>query len=117
MKKNILVILVMITALGCLSSGTFPHSTDTRVDLTKKNFTIVRANAVGYSRGFYFLGFIPIVSPSYANAMTDLYQKANISEGKAQALIHVSQERSTLYLILFSIPRLTVRADVIEFYE
>jgi hypothetical protein len=118
MKNSILVfVFLLVTVIGCSSSGIFPHATSTQVDLTKKNYQIVKANAIGESIGFKLLGIIPIVPPTYTNAMTDLYEKAGITEGKAQALVNVTQERSSLYLILFSIPKLTVRADIIEFYE
>jgi hypothetical protein len=116
MKKGILIFL-LLTVTGCASRGFFPHSTGTQVDLSKNNYKIVKANAIGVSRGFNFLGIIPIVPPTYTRAMSDLYSKASITEGSAQALINVTQERSTLYLILFSIPELTVRADVIEFHD
>jgi hypothetical protein len=121
MTKKFLPLLICMVAVsffaGCASVGTFPHSTGTSVDLTKSNFRIIKSNAIGEDSGFSVLGIIPLVSPTYTNAMSALYSKAGVSEGKAQALINVSQERSTLYLILFSIPKLTVRADVIEFLD
>lgn len=111
-----LLALLMIST-GCSRVGTFPHSSGTEVDLTKKNFRVVKANAVGSSSGFALLGIIPFAQPSYTSAMSDLYDDAGIEEGTAQALVNVTQERSSLYLILFSIPRLTVRADIIEFVD
>jgi hypothetical protein len=104
--------------VGCATGmGMFPHSTATSVDLTKKNFRIVKANVIGEDSGFNLLGFIPLVSPKYTDAMADLYSKGNISKGKAQALVNVTQERSSIYLILFSIPKLSISADVIEFLD
>ena len=38
-----------------------------------------------------------------------------MKEGSAQAFVNVNQETSTLYLLVFSLPTLTVRADVLEF--
>jgi len=104
-------------AVGCTSTGTFPQTSGTQVDLSKKNFHIVKANAIGKSSGFELFGFIPFAQPTYSEAMSDLYEKAGVTEGKAQTLTNVTQERSSLYLLLFSIPTLTVRADVIEFTE
>lgn len=118
MKMNCFIpVLTFLFIMGCVSSGTFPHSTTTSVDLSKKNYRIVKMNAFGESMGFKFLGIIPLISPKYRNAMVDLYSNSGISEGKAHALTNVIQERSSVYLILFSLPKLTVRADVIEFLD
>jgi hypothetical protein len=87
------------------------------VDLSRKNYAIVKANAIGESSGFSLLGIIPFAAPKYTDAMSDLCSKAVMSEGKAHALVNVVQERSSIYLILFSIPKLTVRADIIEFLD
>lgn len=110
-------LLVMLLAVGCTSTGTFPQTSATQVNLSSKNFHIVKANAMGSSSGFELFGFIPFAQPTYSSAMSDLYKDAGVTEGKAQTLTNVSQERSSLYLLLFSIPTLTVRADVIEFTE
>jgi len=110
-------LLVVFLIAGCTSTGTFPQTSGTQVDLSRKNFRVVKANATGSSSGFKLLGFIPFSAPTYTQAMSHLYQKAGVTEGKAQTLTNVTQERSSLYLILFSIPKLTIRADVIEFTE
>ena len=102
---------------GCASVGTFPNTSGTSVDLTKKNYRVVKANASGESTGFALLGIIPIVSPSYTDAMSNLSAHGGIQEGKAQALVNVTQDHSVIYLILFSIPKLTVRADIVEFLD
>jgi hypothetical protein len=112
------IIIICAFVVGCSTArGTFPSSSGTQVDLSKKNYRVVRANAVGESSGFRLLGIIPFASPRYTRAMTDLYSKIGMTEGKAHALVNVVQERSNLYLVLFSIPKLTVRADVIEFLD
>lgn len=120
-RRGVLVasvcLLVVFLAAGCTSTGTFPQTSGTQVDLSRKNFRVVKANAIGTSSGFKLLGFIPFAAPTYSEAMSNLYQKAGVTEGKAQTLTNVTQERSSLYLVLFSIPKLTIRADVIEFTE
>jgi hypothetical protein len=88
MKKGILIFL-LLTVTGCTSRGVFPHSTGTQVDLSRNNYKLVKVNAIGVSRGFYLLGIIPIVPPTYTRAMSDLYSQAGITEGSAQALINV----------------------------
>lgn len=118
MKRNCFITsLMFLFLMGCTSVGTFSHTTRTTVDLSKRNYHIVKPNAIGKSTGFKFLGIIPIVSPRYTKAMTNLYSKAGVAEGRAMALANVVEERSSIYLILFSLPKLTIRADVIEFVE
>jgi hypothetical protein len=39
------------------------------------------------------------------------------SHDRAIALTNVAEERGTTYLVLFSLPRIEVRADIIEFIE
>jgi len=111
------VCLLAVFLAGCTSTGTFPQTSGTQVDLSRKNFRVVKANAMGTSSGFNLFCFIPFSAPTYTEAMSNLYKKAGVTEGKAQTLTNVTQERSNLYLLLFSIPKLTVRADVIEFTE
>lgn len=103
---------------GCATrTGTFPHSSETRVDLSKKNYRVVRANAVGESTGFGLLWFIPIVPPRYTDAMSKLYAMSNVTEGSAYALANVTQERADAHFIIFFLPKLIVRGDFIEFME
>lgn len=109
--------LLIFSSWGCTSSGSFPSTSATKVDLSRNNYRVVKANAVGESSGFKLFMFIPVVPTRYSEAMSDLHKEAGVVEGKAQALVNVTQEESSLYLLLFSIPKLTVRADVIEFTE
>jgi hypothetical protein len=89
--------------------------TTTTVNLSRKNFKIVKANAFGSSVGFSFLGIFSLKSPSYEEALTQLYRSADVSEGKSQALVNVMHEQTSTYFILFALPKITVCADVIEF--
>ena len=114
---SIICLVLIAVSSGCTSSGTFPHESSTRVDLSRGNYRVVKANAVGSSSGFKLFMFIPIVSPKYNKAMWRLQKKAGVAEGTAQAIVNVSQERGSIYLLLFSIPKITVRADIIEFTD
>jgi hypothetical protein len=98
------------------SSGSQILATTT-VNLSRKNFKIVKANALGHSVGFSFLGIFSLKSPGYEEAFTYLYQSANVSNGKSQALINVMHEQTSTYFILFALHKITVRADVIEFID
>ena len=72
---------------------------------------------MGKSEGFSFLGLIPLKSPTYTEAIARLYQSAPVTEGKAQALVNTVYEHTSSYFILFSLTKVTVRADLIEFTE
>jgi hypothetical protein len=101
---------------SCSSTGSLPQSTGTAVSLQGNNYKVVKAGAKGESNGFYLLGIIPIVSPNYADAKADLYYTSGeLMEGRSIALANQTEDRSTLYLILFSVPRITITADIIEF--
>jgi hypothetical protein len=101
---------------GCASQGEFRQSSGTQVSLAGDNYKVVKAGAKGQSSGFYFLGFIPIVSPNMADAKQSLYESVGEPlTGRSVALSNETEDRSALYLILFSIPRYTITADVVEF--
>jgi hypothetical protein len=129
MKRLFPILLLYALFAGCAAvpllplaspflSGQQPQvATTTSVQLATKNYKIVKTNVVGTSSGFSLLGFISLMSPDYAEAMAQLYQAGGITEGKAQAIVNVMQQNSSTYFILFGIPRITVRADVVEFTE
>jgi len=129
MKKNYLAILqaglvtaaagLMLTLTGCSSSHVeMGQSTTTSVALNGKNYKLIQPGAKGVSHGFRLLGILPFASPHYADAKQDLF--ASVTEplkGRAVALSNEMEDKSTLYLILFSVPKLTITADVIEFTD
>ena len=111
---------VSLTA-GCASSrveNKMP-STETQVSLSHGNYKMIKAGAVGRSYGFRFLlGIIPIAAPNTAAARSDLYR--NVGQpvnGKSVALVNVSEDRSTTWLLLFSVPKLVITGDVVEFEQ
>jgi hypothetical protein len=101
---------------GCGPTPLPAPAAGTQVDLNRGNYRVIRSNVTGESWGVSLLGFIPIVSPSSTAAMTALYENAGgLESGKPQALVNVVQETNQLYLVVVSLPRLMVRADIIEF--
>ena len=103
---------------GCSSEGEFRQSTGTSVALAGNNYKIIKTGATGHSSGFRLLGIIPIVSPTHSGAKASLYQAIGIPlTGRSVALANETEDRSSLYVILFSIPRITVTADVVEFID
>ena len=89
------------------------HST--QVQLVGNNYRVLQTNVVAKSGGFKLLGFITIKSPSYVKAVSRLYAKAQVEEGQAQAFANVVYETGGMNLILFSLPKIRVRADLVEF--
>lgn len=126
--RNLLVLLLLLTLLsaGCalplpgispsVSGG---HQQDlktiTTVELAGNNYRLVRTNVIGTDWGISFLGLIPIVSPDYTKAIAKLYKNGAVSEGRPLALVNVLQQHTAPFFLLFSIPRITFRADVIEY--
>ena len=103
---------------GCSSEGEFRQSTGTSVALAGNNYKIIKTGATGRSSGFRFLGILPITSPTHSGAKASLYESLGIPlTGRSVALANATEDRSSLYLILFSIPRITVTADVVEFID
>ncbi len=111
-----------LPALPALS-GLIPPSenpqiqTTTSVNLSKKNFKLIKANVSGQSVGFSLLGIFTLKSAEYEEAITQLYRSAGFSEGKPQVLANVMHQQTSTYFILFSLPKITVRADIIEFTD
>jgi hypothetical protein len=100
---------------GHAPAGDLDIHTQTTVRLDDANFVTVRTNVVGSSKGFKILGFITIYPATFDKAMGRLYANAQAEEGRPQTLAHLAVEHSAVYVILFSIPKVTTRADLIEF--
>jgi hypothetical protein len=100
---------------GHAPNGDLGIHTQTTVRLEDANFVTVRTNVVGTSKGFQLLGFITLYPATMDKAMDRLYANANAEEGRPQTLAHLMVEHSAVYVILFSIPKVTTRADLIEF--
>ena len=113
-----LSVALMLSA-GCSSTRVENNasSTETQIDLNHANYKMIKAGAEGRSYGFrLFLGIIPITAPNTAAARADLYSSVGESvNGKSVALINVTEDRSTTWLLLFSVPKLVITGDVVEF--
>jgi hypothetical protein len=134
MEKFIALLGIALLTGGCAAIATAPlsnlfssHSSSggggsgleihqqTQVTLAEANYVIVKTNVVGKSSGFALLGFITVKPAQFQKAAGELYAKAEIQSGRPQTLGNVVMEKTSAYWILFSIPRVTVRADVLEF--
>lgn len=110
--------MVLLSACSNYRDGKMLQSTATSVVLQTNNYKTVRAGATGVSHGFSLFGFLPIVSPNYAAAKADLYKDLGGDVvGKSIALANQTEDRSSLWLILFSVPKIMITADVIEFTD
>ena len=87
----------------------------TSVNLARNNFTLVKTNVWGQSRGFSLLGFITIYPATLTKAMDRMYGAAAMQPGKPQTVAHLVVEQSSSYWILFAIPKIEARADIVEF--
>jgi hypothetical protein len=113
-----LCVSILTLLVGCANVGQMSGQTGTIVSLEGKNYKLVKAGAMGRSSGFRLLGIIPITEPNYAGAKASLYKSVDQPLiGRAIALANQTKDETTLYLILFSIPRVTITADVIEFVD
>jgi hypothetical protein len=120
LSKIMTAFVAALLLAGCASNHLqIPgETTGTNVSLSRNNYKLIKAGATGDSCGFNLLGIIPLASPSYATAKANLYKSVNEPlTGKAIALANQMEERHGPYLILFSIPTLTLTADVIEFTD
>ena len=117
-KLYVVSLFAVFLITGCASWGQMNQSTGTQVQLNSNNYKVIKAGAKGESRGFNFLCLIPFASPNFADAKANLYQNIGQKlEGKSVALANLTEDRSFMCLILFSIPKVTITADIVEFLD
>ncbi len=102
---------------GLREASPFHLHDETSVQLSKDNFAVVKANVSGRCQGFKLLGFITIVPAPVSKAMDRIYAAAALAPGRPQALVNVMIERTSGYFVLFSLPKVEVRANLVEFRE
>jgi hypothetical protein len=114
---KIFFIITFISIYGCAPTvGNMPQSTGASVGLSGNNFKIIKVGAKGESKGFSLLGLIPLVSPTWEEAKVNLYKSIGQKvEGRSIGLTNQTEDRNIIYLILFSLPKITITADVVEF--
>ena len=87
----------------------------TSVNLAQGNFELIKTNVVGQSKGFSLLGFITLYPATLTKAINRMYAAAEMRTGQPQTVAHLIVEHSSSYWILFGIPKVEVRADIVEF--
>lgn len=101
--------------LGSPNSSALQIYNTTEARLQERNFIVIKTNLIGESKGFSLLGILPIVPAKFTKAMSRLYLQAEMQPGRPQTIVNLIMEQESTYLILFSIPRTSIRADLIEF--
>ncbi len=129
------VVLTML--VGCASTGRFSSTNLTNVELSKSNFHVIATNVYGEASAEYLLGFsvaqggemqtialIPLGGDRllYKVALENLWRNFEQTygkvEGRSLALVNVRfDSEAQNVLIFYTRPKISVRADVIEFVE
>ncbi len=129
MYRGLILVLLALLMSGCAALAPVsaligsPHGSapplqvheETKVDLARGNFALLKTNVWGQSKGFSLLGFITIYPPTLVKAMNRMYAAARMQPGQPQTVAHLIIEQTSSYYILFGIPKIEVRADIVEF--
>lgn len=135
-KGAALLIVPLVLLGGCASSGVFPTAHRTEVGLDGPHFEVVATNVEGEASAAYLFGVsaafltemqtvalfrIEGSGRLYAEAIADLWSNFEAQNGPATgrslALVNVRYDSEATNLIVYTRPRIIVRADVVEFQE
>ncbi|MCX6121476.1 MAG: hypothetical protein NTX44_07635 [Ignavibacteriales bacterium] len=127
---------ISVLISGCSAGGAFMASNVTDVQLQKSNFKIVARNISGEAQAGYLIGgtfSMGMVSNTFAlvrvsgsgmlykEALENLWKSYETAygpvEGKRLALINVRYDSDALNLIVYTQPKITIRADIVEFTD
>ena len=127
---------LIIVAAGCSSSGQFPAANLTNVELSAQNYRIVATNVSGEAESGYLIGFsfgngssqstLALVRVDgtgllYKEAVENLWanfeEEHGSPEGRRLALVNVRYDTDNLNLLVYTKPRVSIRADIVEFIE
>lgn len=107
----------MSSLITPLTSGAPPLQVheQTSVKLAEGDFVLIKTNVWGRSKGFSLLGLITIYPATLTKAMTRMYAAAQMRPGRPQTIAHLIIEQTSSYYVLFGIPKVDARADIVEF--
>jgi hypothetical protein len=133
---TVLAISLVLAFTGCSTGGMFTAGNVTDVQLQKNNFKIVAQGVTGEATaGYVFGGSFTMgmatntvallrVSGSgmlYKEALENLWKNFEAThgsiEGKHVALANVRYDAEALNLFVYTQPKITIRADVVEFTD
>jgi len=129
--------VILTTLVGCASTGRFSSTNLTNVELSKNNFRVIATNVYGEASADYLFGFsfarggetqtialIPLGDDRmlYKIALENLWrnfeQTHGVIEGRSLALVNVRFDSDALnVLLIYTRPKISIRADIIEFVE
>ncbi len=132
MKKTTLALIAVAASLtSCTTSNIHQSLAQPEIKLSEGNYQVVATQISGSSTGLHLASFVPtsvraalqggplggfpVKAASESAAIDELYQNAGIQRGRATAFVNMRTEVSGLNCILFSLPKITVKADLIEF--
>lgn len=117
----LLTVACVVITTGCAvrERGSLRNEAVSLSELHKRNYQVVKSNVRGDSYGFTFLIF-PIVEPQLAEAKQEMYRHVEAGgtklEGRPIFLANTTEEWGLYFtLLLFSISRVTLTADFMEF--
>lgn len=133
--KTIFAAVALLAVLtGCVSSGLLMSSHTTQVQLHEANYKVVATSVNGQASASYLFGaslgigmyaqayaLIPLDKERalYKLAIEDLWKnfetKYGKTEGRSLALVNVRYDSEALNALVYTRPKLTVIADVVEF--
>ena len=136
-KRFILTCLlaIVVASTSCTTSGLFFSTHLTNVELSESNYKIVAKNVKGEAQAEYIIGITGAFRGElqtlavarvggeemlYQQAMENLWKNfendySQVVEGRKLALVNVRYDSDAINLILYTRPKISIRADVIEF--
>lgn len=137
MKLSLYVSLLALLPLctGCMSSGVLQSANLTNVQLSEENYQVVATNVTGEAEAAYLLGFSGSVGQEirtialvrlegsgmlYREAIEELWANFEAEHGEADgrslALVNLRYDADAWNILgVYTKPRISVRADVVEF--
>ena len=131
------VVLSALWLTGCATSGMFNSGNLTNVELSERNYEVVATNVTGEAEAGYILGFSGaargemhtfalirvegdgfLYQEALANLWTSFEADFGPSEGRSLALANVRYDFDALNVLgLYTKPKVSIRADIIEFVD
>jgi hypothetical protein len=136
MGRRVAFVLFLAAFSGCAQTGMFASGNLTQVQLGQPNYKVVATDVAGSATAGYLLGVsapmgvtnhtlalarIQGTGQLYREALADLWARFAAANGpiagRRLALVNVRYDSDNTNLIVYTKPRLTIRADIVEFGE
>lgn len=139
MKRHGIAVVLLLAAAGlsgCAQTGMFASANLTEVQLSQPNYHVIATDVAGQATAGYLLGLsfptgianntlalvrIQGTGMLYREALADLWARFEAEHGpiagRRLALVNVRYDSDNTNLLLYAKPRLSIRADVVEFSD